>query len=117
MKKGIINNCQWTIKLLLCPFILVFISCTSLRNADFETHNNLVLNVVIMENDIPIFIQRIHELNITIRNVKELVRNNPGNYIREFCISFGFSSPLDYSKYRFEILSTGMVKQIKNENK
>lgn len=113
-----INNCLQAAQLLLCLFVFGFMGCSSLKDKKrncFESSKSL-LHVVINEDDIPIFSQRMKELNINSTHVSYVVKNVEYNEGKDFCFSFQFLSPTDFLALRSEILATGLVKKIYNNS-
>lgn len=111
MIKNSLNNYLWIVQLMLGFFILFCSSCGSLRLEEekFNEVSKPILRVVICEQDYPFFIQKIQELNIKPIDMQMKV-----NEIEKlFWVTFRFTSKKDFVFGRSEILSTGLVKQIK----
>lgn len=108
-----IKNCLRTVQLLLCLFVCM--GCSSVKNKKYSPYEktNLILKIILSENDIPIFYQRIKEFNLSPINARYAAINSENAEVKEICFSFQFSNPTDFLRYRSEILSIGIVRQIK----
>ncbi|MBB5438588.1 hypothetical protein HDC92_002264 [Pedobacter sp. AK017] len=113
MNKRILIDCLWTVKSFLSLFVLVFLSCSSLRNTNNLNNEPLypVLEVIISEQDILAFIKEIQELKLTINNIRPVGKNIQSDDAKEFCISFNFSA-VEFLNCRSQILATGLVRQM-----
>lgn len=71
------------------------------------------MQVLVKKKDFSLFTGLITELNIVPINVESSVRYTENNTVEEFLVSFRFTTLNDFLRCRSEILSTGLVIQIK----
>lgn len=100
------DNCLRTVKLLLCFVVLYCSSCSGLRIKDEISYS--ILKVSVCEQDFPEFMKCMKELNIKVIDVVPVVDDSN----LRFSVLFRFTTKDEFLLGRFEILSTGLVKQI-----
>lgn len=113
MKKIIRNCCLRTAKLLLC--LLVFLcSCSSSKKLDYKAikTSQPILQIAISESDLPLFIQRIQELNFVPIDLQQRLPDVQNRETKEFWITFRFFTKKELLVGRSEIMSTGLVSKV-----
>ena len=114
MKEEFINYYPRIVRPLLCLFMMLFFSCSSLKN----TGDNAlivpqrILQVAVKESDFEIFNQSIHELGLMALDFRIATTNMSDNGDREYHITFRFASQDSFASGCSALISTGVVRRM-----